>query len=59
MSFQGEAEEPSRSYEIYLTRMFAVLALVAVLYAEPMNRLRRHRTGLGPSSLSAAVPEVG
>ena len=78
-----------RSYEIYLTHIFAVLALfaafvhlgkplrlvpglflstilcagllgwlVAVLYAEPMNRLLRRRAGLNPSSLAAAIPEV-
>ena len=78
-----------RSYEIYLTHIFAVLALfaafvhlgkplrlvpalflsvilcagllgwlVAVLYAEPMNRLLRRRTGLDPSSIGAATPEV-
>ena len=78
-----------RSYEIYLTHMFAVLALfavfihlgkplqgvpvlfisailaagvlgwgVSVLYAEPMNRLIRRRTGTDKASLGAAVPEV-
>ena len=78
-----------RSYEIYLTHIFAVLALfaafvhlgkplgavpllfvsvilcagllgwlVAVLFAEPMNRLLRRRAGLAPSSLGAATPQV-
>ncbi len=78
-----------RSYEIYLTHIFAVLALfaafvhlgkplrlvpvlflltllcagllgwlIAVLFAEPMNRLLRHRAGLDPSSLAAPTPEV-
>ena len=78
-----------RSYEIYLTHMFAVLALfaafvhfgkpvrgvpalflsaivaagflgwgVSVLYAEPMNRFIRWRTGTDRVSLGAAVPEV-
>lgn len=78
-----------RSYEIYLTHMFAVLALfaafvhfgkpmrgvpilfisaivaagllgwaVSVLYAEPMNRLIRKRTGTYKPSLGGAVPEV-
>ena len=76
-----------RSYEIYLTHMFAVFALftafvhfgkpmagipllfvativssgvlgwlVSVLYAEPMNRFIRTRTGTGRSSLGAASP---
>jgi peptidoglycan/LPS O-acetylase OafA/YrhL len=78
-----------RSYEIYLTHMFAVLALfavfvhfgkplrgvpvlfvaailsagvlgwgVAVLYAEPMNRFIRRRSGTDKASLGAAVPEA-
>jgi peptidoglycan/LPS O-acetylase OafA/YrhL len=78
-----------RSYEIYLTHMFAVLALfaafvhfgkplrgvpvlfisailaagalgwgVSVLYAEPMNRFIRRRSGTDKASLGAAVPEV-
>lgn len=78
-----------RSYEIYLTHMFAVLALfaafahfgkpllgvpilfisaivsagalgwiVSVLYAEPMNRLIRRRTGTDKTTLGAAIPEV-
>jgi peptidoglycan/LPS O-acetylase OafA/YrhL len=78
-----------RSYEIYLTHMFAVLALfatfvhfgkplrgvpalfilailaagvlgwgVCVLYAEPMNRFIRRRSGTDKASLEAAVPEV-
>jgi peptidoglycan/LPS O-acetylase OafA/YrhL len=78
-----------RSYEIYLTHMFAVLALfaafvhfgkplrgvpvlfisailaagvlgwgVSVLYAEPMNRFIRRRSGTDRASLGAAVPEV-
>jgi peptidoglycan/LPS O-acetylase OafA/YrhL len=78
-----------KSYEIYLTHMFAVVALfavfvhfgkplrgvpiffisaivaagvigwgVSVLYAEPMNRLIRRRTGTDKASLGAAVPEV-
>ena len=78
-----------RSYEVYLTHMFAVLALfaafvhfekplrgvlilfisailaagvlgwgVSVLYAEPMNRFIRRRTGTGKAALGAAVPEV-
>jgi peptidoglycan/LPS O-acetylase OafA/YrhL len=78
-----------RSYEIYLTHMFAVLALfavfahsgkplrgvpvlfisaiasagvlgwaVSVLYAEPMNRSIRRRSGTDKTSLGAAVPEV-
>lgn len=32
--------------------------LVAILYAEPMNRFIRIRTGTGRSSLAAAIPEV-
>lgn len=78
-----------KSYEIYLTHMFAVLALfaafvhfgkplggvpalfvsailaagilgwgVSVLYAEPMNRFIRRRTGTDKASLGAAIPEV-
>ncbi|MGA2851153.1 MAG: acyltransferase [Terracidiphilus sp.] len=78
-----------RSYEIYLTHMFAVLALfaafvhfgkplqgvpllfisaiiaagalgwlVSILYAEPMNRLIRRRTGTGKATLGAATPEA-
>ena len=78
-----------RSYEIYLTHMFAVMALfalflrfgkpmpavpllflgaiaiagvlgwlVAVFFAEPMNRWLRRRTGAGESVLGAAMPEV-
>jgi hypothetical protein len=78
-----------RSYEIYLTNMFAVLALfavfvhfgkplrgvpvlfistivaagilgwgVSVLYAEPMNRFIRRRSGSDKASLGAAVPAV-
>ena len=78
-----------KSYEVYLTHMFAVLALfaafvhfgkpmravpllffsaivaagllgwvVSVLYAEPMNRFIRHRTGTDRPSLGGAVPEV-
>jgi len=78
-----------RSYEIYLTHMFAVLGLfalfvhlgkplravpllfiaaiaaagilgwvVAILYAEPMNRFIRHRSRTDRTYLGAAVPEV-
>jgi peptidoglycan/LPS O-acetylase OafA/YrhL len=78
-----------RSYEIYLTHMFAVMALftvfvrigkpmhgvpvlflcaiafagllgwlVAVFFAEPMNRALRRRFGIGESVLGAAQPEV-
>ena len=78
-----------RSYEIYLTHMFAVMALfalflraggqvklvpwlflasivtagsfgwlVARLYAEPMNRWIRRRSGDGSNVLGAALPEV-
>jgi peptidoglycan/LPS O-acetylase OafA/YrhL len=78
-----------RSYEIYLTHMFAVMALfdiflhlgkpmrgvpilfvmaivtagflgwlVAVTFAEPMNRWIRRRAGAGESVLGAAQPEV-
>jgi len=78
-----------RSYEIYLTHIFAVLALfaafvhlgkplrgvpilflaviaisgllgwlVAIFYAEPMNRLIRRRSGVDKAALGAALPEV-
>ena len=78
-----------RSYEIYLTHMFAVLALfaafvhwgkplrgvpvlfvlaiavsgllgwlVAIGYAEPMNRLIRRRTGVDAKHVGAAYPEA-
>jgi peptidoglycan/LPS O-acetylase OafA/YrhL len=78
-----------RSYEIYLTHMFAVMALfalflrfgkpmlavpllflsmiaasgllgwlVAVYFAEPMNRWLRRRTGAGEFVLGAAIPEA-
>lgn len=78
-----------RSYEIYLTHMFAVLALfaafvhfgkplrgvpalfisaiavagvlgwgVSVLYAEPMNRLLRRRSGIDRVYAGAAIPEA-
>jgi peptidoglycan/LPS O-acetylase OafA/YrhL len=78
-----------RSYEIYLTHMFAVLALfaafvhwgkplrgvpllfvvaivaagvlgwlVAVGYAEPMNRFIRRRTGVDAKHVGAAYPEA-
>jgi peptidoglycan/LPS O-acetylase OafA/YrhL len=79
-----------RSYEIYLTHMFAIMALftvflglekpmrlvpllfitaiatagllgwlVAVFFAEPMNRWIRRRTHAGKSILGAAPPEIG
>ena len=78
-----------RSYEIYLTHIFAVVAffaafthlgqplkgvpilflaviftagllgwVVSVLYAEPMNRLIRRRSGTNREALGAALPEV-
>lgn len=78
-----------RSYEIYLTHMFAVMALftaflhfgkplggvpwlfftcivvagwvgwlIAIAYAEPMNRRLRRRFGDDASTLGAAVPQV-
>jgi peptidoglycan/LPS O-acetylase OafA/YrhL len=78
-----------RSYEVYLTHMFAVMALfaafmrwgkplrgvpllfiaaivasgllgwlVAVGYAEPINRLIRRRTGVDAKRVGAAYPEV-
>jgi peptidoglycan/LPS O-acetylase OafA/YrhL len=78
-----------RSYEVYLTHMFAVMALfaafmrwgkplrgvpllfiaaivasgllgwlVAVGYAEPINRLIRRRTGVDAKCVGAAYPEV-
>jgi peptidoglycan/LPS O-acetylase OafA/YrhL len=78
-----------KSYEIYLTHMFAVVVLfavfvhfgkplrgvpvlfilamvtagvlgwgVSILYAEPMNRVIRRRTGTDKASLGGAVPEV-
>ena len=78
-----------RSYEIYLTHMFAVMALfaifvhagkpmraipllflgcialagalgwvVAVVFAEPMNRLIRSRTGEDARNIGAALPQV-
>jgi peptidoglycan/LPS O-acetylase OafA/YrhL len=78
-----------RSYEVYLTHMFAVIALfavflhfgkplaavpvlfiaiiavagllgwcVAVLFAEPANRLLRRRFGIDASSLASASPQV-
>ncbi len=77
-----------RSYEIYLTHIFAVLALftaflhfgkplravpflflscilvagvlgwlVAIIYAEPMNRFLRRRSGVAKAFSGAAVPE--
>ena len=77
-----------RSYEIYLTHMFAVLALFAVfihfgkplrvvpvlflscilasgglgwlvawLYAEPLNRFLRRRSGVAKTFAGAAIPE--
>ena len=78
-----------KSYEVYLTHMFAVLALfaafvhfgkpmrgvpllflsaivaagllgsiVSILYAEPMNRLIRQRTGTDRPFLGGATPEA-
>lgn len=78
-----------RSYEVYLTHMFVVIALfavflhfgkplatvpilfiaiiavagllgwsIAVLFAEPANRLLRRRFGIDASSLASASPQV-